>query len=148
VFSLLASNPAIVAVPFQVCRETPSSRWVGIASLIQLPFLITDSPWRGTMGDRRDRRTLMQLSTTALGLLSAALAVNAHHRHQHLAYLLVLAAIGDGLRYVCGHAIAQAVDLVDLNAMVFGRPRALFPAVALTLYHGGPRPARGRCSWP
>jgi MFS family permease len=28
---------------------------------------------------------------------------------------------------------------VDLNAMVFGLPRALFPAVALTLYHGGPR---------
>jgi MFS family permease len=233
-FSLLGSNLTIVAVPFQVYRETHSSLWVGIASLIQLPFLITGSLWGGAMGDRRDKRTLMQMSAAVLGLLSAALAVNAHLRHQHLAYLLVLAAlaagfagfsgplrtaaipklvrpdelvaayslnqvaynstmvigpalagvliasvglfscyaidastfvvligltsfmaplrasgentdtgilraIGDGLRYVRGHAIAQAVYLVDLNAMVFGLPRALFPAVALTLYHGGPR---------
>jgi MFS family permease len=51
----------------------------------------------------------------------------------------MLRAIGDGFRYVRSHAVAQAVYLVDLNAMVFGLPRALFPAVALTLYHGGPR---------
>jgi hypothetical protein len=51
----------------------------------------------------------------------------------------MLRAIGDGWRYVRRHATAQAVYLVDLNAMVFGLPRALFPAVALTLYHGGPR---------
>jgi MFS family permease len=51
----------------------------------------------------------------------------------------MLRAIGDGFRYVRGHAVVQAVYLVDLNAMVFGLPRALFPAVALTLYHGGPQ---------
>jgi MFS family permease len=48
-------------------------------------------------------------------------------------------AIGDGFRYVRAHAVVQAVYLVDLNAMVFGMPRALFPAVGLTLYHGGAR---------
>jgi hypothetical protein len=31
-FSLLGSNLTIVAVPFQVYRETHSSLWVGIAS--------------------------------------------------------------------------------------------------------------------
>ena len=51
----------------------------------------------------------------------------------------MMRAIGDGFRYVRSHAVVQAVYLVDLNAMVFGLPRALFPAVALTLYHGGPR---------
>ncbi len=51
----------------------------------------------------------------------------------------MLRAIGDGFRYVRQNAIAQAVYLVDLNAMVFGLPRALFPAMALTVYHGGPR---------
>jgi MFS family permease len=51
----------------------------------------------------------------------------------------MLRAMGDGWRYVRSHATAQAVYLVDLNAMVFGLPRALFPAVALTLYHGGPQ---------
>jgi hypothetical protein len=48
-------------------------------------------------------------------------------------------AIGDGFRYVKSHAVAQTVYLADLNAMVFGLPRALFPAVAFTVYHGGPR---------
>ena len=48
-------------------------------------------------------------------------------------------AIGNGFRYVRSHATAQAVYLIDLNAMVFGLPRALFPAVALVVYHGGPR---------
>ena len=48
-------------------------------------------------------------------------------------------ALVDGFRYIRDNPIAQAVYLVDLTAMVFGLPRALFPAVALTIYHGGAR---------
>ncbi len=48
-----------------------------------------------------------------------------------------LRAIGDGFRYVRGHSAAQCVYLVDLNAMIFGMPNALFPAVATHWYHGG-----------
>lgn len=51
----------------------------------------------------------------------------------------MLRAIRDGFRYVRSNHTAQAVYLADLNAMVFGLPRALFPAMALTIYHGGPR---------
>lgn len=47
-------------------------------------------------------------------------------------------AIAEGFRYVRQHAVVQAVYLVDLNAMVFGLPRALFPAVTKHIYHGGP----------
>ena len=232
--SLLGSNLTIVAVPYQVYAQTHSSLWVGLASLIQLPFLITGALWGGAMGDRVDKRVLMLISAVVLGLTSAGLAINAHVHNQHLIALLLLAAlsagfagfsgplrtaaipkmvkpdelvaayslnqvamntavvigpavagvliasvglyscyaidaisfgllailtfplapmpasaqhagtamfraIADGFRYVRAHAIVQAVYLVDLNAMVFGLPRALFPAVALTLYHGGPR---------
>lgn len=49
-----------------------------------------------------------------------------------------LRAIAAGFRYVRHHAVVQAVYLVDLNAMVFGLPRALFPAVTKHIYHGGP----------
>jgi MFS family permease len=49
-----------------------------------------------------------------------------------------LRAIRDGFTYVRRHAVVQAVYLVDLNAMVFGLPRALFPAVTKHLYHAGP----------
>ena len=232
--SLLGSNLTIVAVPYQVYRETHSSLWVGVASLIQLPFLIAGSLWGGALGDRADKRRLLIIGSFILGLASAGLAVNAHLPHTHFTALVLLAAVAagfagfsgpirgaaiptlvqpdelvaayalnqiivnvaavlgpslagvllagfgltwcylldaatfavlmvanafmhpmpssnehrdvamlrsitQGFRYVRSHAIAQAVYLVDLNAMVFGLPRALFPAVALTIYHGGPR---------
>lgn len=50
----------------------------------------------------------------------------------------VFGAIAEGFRYVRANAVVQAVYLVDLNAMVFGLPRALFPAVTKHIYHGGP----------
>jgi MFS family permease len=49
-----------------------------------------------------------------------------------------LRAIRDGFTYVRRHAVVQAVYLVDLNAMVFGLPRALFPAVTKHVYRAGP----------
>ena len=234
VVSLLGSNLTVVAVPYQVYRQTHSSLWVGMASLIQLPFLIAGALWGGALGDRIDQRTLMIVSSFFQGAVSIGLALNALSAHGHFALLLSLAAvaagaagfvsplrmatiprllksdqwvaayslnqiavntaavagpafagvllasvslsacywidaltfallavatmfmsalkptgehsgiamlraIGDGFRYVRRHATAQAVYLADLNATVFGLPRALFPAVALTLYHGGPR---------
>ncbi len=232
--SLLGSNVTMVAVPYQVYRITHSSLWVGVASLLQLPFLIAGSLWGGAMGDRVDRRRLFVASSLVLAALSGALALDGGTSRAHLAPLLALAAlsagaggfagpvrtatiptlvqgeelvaaysinqvivntatilgpalagvvlasvslaacyaldaasflvlaattglmrpippgggaagrrllgaIADGFRYVRSHATAQAVYLIDLNAMVFGLPRALFPAVALELYHGGPR---------
>ncbi len=234
VISLLGSNLTVVAVPFQVYRETHSSLWVGLASVLQLPFLVTGALWGGAMGDRGDKRRLMLACSSLLALLSAALALNARFDHGHLFVLVLLAAmsagiagfsaplrsaaipslvgaqelvaafslnqlafnvavvvgpaiaglliagvglfscygvdavtftlltvftmfltpmpatgrhrdtrilrsVAEGFRYVRGHVVTQAVYLVDLNAMVFGLPRALFPAVALTIYHGGPR---------
>jgi MFS family permease len=41
-----------------------------------------------------------------------------------------LAAIRDGLRFLRGKRVLQMTYAVDLNAMVFGMPLALFPAVA------------------
>ncbi|HEV2427412.1 MAG TPA: MFS transporter [Acidimicrobiales bacterium] len=231
--SLLGSNLTLVAVPYQIYRETHSSLWVGLASLIQLPFLVAGSLYGGALGDRGDRRTLLVGSGLVLGALSAGLALNASASGSRLAAVVLLAAasagaagfggsvrtavipqvvgddqlvaayslnqvtfnvaaalgpalaglllasvglawcygldaityglltlstlalprlrgaagppaalwraIADGFAYVRRHATAQAVYLVDLNAMVFGLPRALFPAVALTLDHGGPR---------
>lgn len=232
--SLLGSNVTLVAIPFQVYRDTHSSLWVGAASLFQLPFLIGGSLWGGAAGDRGDRRQLMITVALVQALLSAALGVNAWWTHGPLWTVLLLAAlaagaggfagplrssviprlvapdelvaayglnqvmmnvslvagpslaglllagfglswcyfvdaatfvviavasvffrsippnettaitslrasIAQGIAYVRSHRIAQSVYLIDLNAMVFGLPRALFPAVALTEYHGGPR---------
>lgn len=231
--SILGSNLTVVAVAYQVYERTNSSLWVGVVSFIQLPLLIGGSLWGGALGDRFDRRTLLAFASLLLGLLSAALGVNALFVHPNFAVLilvpavaaglaglagplrnaaiptlvapnelvaaislnqviinlgtlvgpalagvllatvglswcyfldaitfgiLVLAtlmmapmrpavehagakmmrAIRDGFTYVRRHAVVQAVYLVDLNAMVFGLPRALFPAVTKHVYHAGP----------
>ena len=231
---MLGSNVTMVAVPYQVYRETHSSLWVGLASLIQLPFLIAGSLWGGAYGDRYDRRVLLIIGSVIAALASAALALNAALNDSHLWAVLALAAgaaaaggfsgpirqsamptmlredqlvsayslyqivvnitvvagpalagvllasvsisscylvdaatflvlavatmfmspisspqgegakalfstIIDGFRYVRRHAVVQAVYLADLNTNVFGLPRALFPALTFTVYHGGTR---------
>jgi len=232
--SLLGSNVTMVAIPYQVYRETHSSLWVGLASFLQLPFLIFGALLGGAYGDRYDKRRLLVGSGVLCALVDLGLAINATTHGHHFVFLLTLAAllagvtgfsgpirtsalpkilgeedliagyslnqvvfnfalvagpslaglllasftlegcyvadgvtflilalatafldplpasgatmaaslwraIGDGFRYVKTHAVAQTVYLADLNAMVFGLPRALFPAVAFTVYHGGPR---------
>jgi MFS family permease len=48
-----------------------------------------------------------------------------------------LASIVEGLRYLKGQRLLSATYLVDLDAMIFGMPRAVFPALALSVYGGG-----------
>ncbi len=48
-----------------------------------------------------------------------------------------LRSIVEGLGFVRGRQAIQGAYLIDINAMVFGLPRALFPALAATLFGGG-----------
>ena len=50
-----------------------------------------------------------------------------------------LRSIVAGLRYVRHQPVIQGAYLIDINAMVFGMPRALFPALASTVFGGGAR---------
>jgi MFS family permease len=50
-----------------------------------------------------------------------------------------LAAVAEGLRWVRHQPVIAMIFLVDLNAMIFGMPRALFPALAATHFGGGSR---------
>jgi MFS family permease len=49
-----------------------------------------------------------------------------------------LRSILDGFRFVRRSQQVQGAYLIDVNAMVFGLPRALFPALAATTFGGGP----------
>jgi MFS family permease len=44
-----------------------------------------------------------------------------------------------GFAYLRGHRTLISTFLMDLNAMIFGMPRALFPVLALTVFEVGPR---------
>jgi MFS family permease len=49
-----------------------------------------------------------------------------------------LAAIREGLRYARQTRVLLATFVVDLDAMVFGMPVALFPILSLDVFHTGP----------
>jgi MFS family permease len=50
-----------------------------------------------------------------------------------------LRSIAAGLRYLRGRQVIQGAYLIDINAMVFGMPRAVFPALAISVFGGGAR---------
>ncbi len=50
-----------------------------------------------------------------------------------------LRSVVEGLAFLRSRSVLLTVFLVDLDAMIFGMPRALFPALAAEHFHGGPR---------
>ena len=48
-------------------------------------------------------------------------------------------SIVEGFSYLKGHQAIQGCFIADLNATILGMPTALFPALAITHFHGGPR---------
>jgi MFS family permease len=48
-----------------------------------------------------------------------------------------LRAVGEGFRYLRGRRVLQSTFIVDLIAMIFGMPRALFPVLARVQFHRG-----------
>jgi hypothetical protein len=46
-------------------------------------------------------------------------------------------SVAEGLRFLKGRQALQGAFLIDINAMVFGMPRALFPALGTGVFHGG-----------
>jgi MFS family permease len=48
-----------------------------------------------------------------------------------------LRSMTEGFRHLKSERLLSATYLIDLNAMIFGMPRAVFPALAVHLYGGG-----------
>jgi MFS family permease len=48
-------------------------------------------------------------------------------------------AIGEGVRFAWQRRVILAAYVIDLDAMIFGMPTALFPALALDVLHVGPQ---------
>jgi ENTS family enterobactin (siderophore) exporter len=54
---------------------------------------------------------------------------------------LSVGAIAEGWRYLRSTPLLQQVMLIDLNAMVFGMPRALFPVIGTQVLAATRRPS-------
>jgi MFS family permease len=48
-----------------------------------------------------------------------------------------LSSIREGISYLRGQRLLLSTFVIDLDAMIFGMPRALFPALGLTVFGGG-----------
>ncbi|MGH3441726.1 MAG: MFS transporter [Nitriliruptorales bacterium] len=48
-----------------------------------------------------------------------------------------VASVVEGLRFLRGRRVIQSTFYIDLNAMIFGMPRALFPELGTTVFGGG-----------
>ncbi|MFL5826135.1 MAG: MFS transporter [Thermoleophilaceae bacterium] len=76
-------------------------------------------------------------AVSCLGMALAAAAMRPHppvgiEEHEPMAR-----SIASGLRFVRGDRAVMGSFAIDLLAMTFGMPRALFPVLALSVYHAG-----------
>ena len=149
-FSVLGAQLTTVAVPFQVYELTRSSLAVGLASLAQLLPLIAGGLFGGSLADAVDRRRLLLLAGVGVRFIywiDAACLVAAvvaafligPQRPRGTSHRPGLRSIAAGFGYLRGRQVLQGAYLLDINAMVFGMPRALFPAMAATVFGGGAR---------
>ncbi len=74
---------------------------------------------------------------TYLAAIGAALAIAPIRAHPDAARP-TLSAIAEGLRFVRLRRIVLASFVIDLDAMIFGMPSALFAPLALDVFHAGP----------
>ena len=99
-------------------------------------------PRRGRTAARRGRRPLRLLDGRGdhggshRGDLPDGPAGPAGGRRRHRPGLRSIVA---GFSYLRGRPVIQGAYLIDINATVFGMPRAVFPALALTVFGGGAR---------
>ncbi|MDQ6605426.1 MAG: MFS transporter, partial [Actinomycetota bacterium] len=76
-------------------------------------------------------------AVTCLAMLGAALAIAPQRPKLTERPPPVRRAIGEGLRFVVSNNALSGSFAIDLVAMTFGMPRALFAVLSLTVYHAG-----------
>jgi MFS family permease len=133
----------MVAVAYQVYALTRSSLAVGLVSLAQLLPLIAGALLGGSLADAADRRRVLLVAQLLTLLCSAGLAVNAD-TGPALWPLFALPAVAAGFTATTESGLSAILpnlvprgEVATVNAMVFGMPRAVFPALATTVFGGG-----------
>ncbi|HEU4979043.1 MAG TPA: MFS transporter [Solirubrobacteraceae bacterium] len=79
-------------------------------------------------------------AVSCLAMVWAAWALTPQPPHGHGTDALEIGigrSIADGLRFVRGNRPLLGSFAIDLGAMAFGMPRALFPVLAVSVYHAG-----------
>jgi hypothetical protein len=76
-------------------------------------------------------------AVSCLGMVWAALAIGPQPPVGVEQHPPVRKSIAEGLRFVVSNKALAGSFVIDINAMMFGMPRALFAVLSLTVYHAG-----------
>ncbi len=143
-FGALVSNSGSwlqnLTVPFVILELTGSPLWVGLAGFAQfLPSFLL-GPLGGSLADRRDRRSVLLLTQTAMSVAAFVLwGVWIAGFHEPIVILAITAATGvfSGLMIPSWQAFVPSLiprsDLtsaITLNSAQFNASRAIGPAAA------------------
>jgi len=82
--------------------------------------------------------TVDALSCLAMVWALVTMAPQPPQTDDELAPVTIRSSIAEGLRFVRRNEALKGSFAIDLLAMTFGMPRALFPVLALSVYHAGP----------
>ena len=139
-----------------------SAGFAGADNPARTAIMVNLVPWDSLATANVLRQLLLQISLVAGpalgGLLLARLGVTAVYWVDVASFAAALAAtlalprqrpegrgtafglgsIVEGFRYLRGRQAIQGCFVSDLDAMILGMPTALFPALALHHFHGGP----------
>src|SRR3954447_627907 len=77
------------------------------------------------------------VSCAAMVIGVLALSPQPPQRDEEGPLLSIRRSIGEGLRFVRRSRALLGSFAIDINAMAFGMPRALFPVLAVSVYHAG-----------
>jgi MFS family permease len=153
VVTTIGAQLTVVAVPVQIYNLTQSSGKVGLTGLFGLVPLLVFGLWGGAIADAVDRRVLLLITGTGIGLISLALWLTAAVGVASMWLILALFAVQQGLfainqptRSAVLPRLLPATELPQANALSMMVQRfgtivgstlagALIPVVGLsTLY--------------
>ena len=127
-------------VPRLASREQLANAQAINSIILQLGFVLGPAIAGAALAAFGTGPTLL-IDTTTFGasLLSLLFMAPMPRLPSEVAAKRGLAAIIEGLAFLKDRQVLLSTFLIDVNAMFFGGPKALFPALALTVFKVGPR---------
>jgi MFS family permease len=130
--TVIGAQLTIVAVPKQIYDLTHSSGYVGLTGLFGLVPLVVFGLWGGAIADAMDRRTLLLITGTGIGLVSLVLWVVAASGFGNVWLILGLFAVQQAL-----FAINQPTRTAVLPRLLPPRELAAANALNMTVFQFG-----------
>jgi len=142
IVTALGAQLTAVVVPLQIYDFTGSSAWVGLAGLVGLVPMAAAALWGGVLADVRDRRRVLLVTTTGIGVTSALLCAQAWAELRSVGVLLVLVGVQQAL-FGANTAVSRAVTPRLVRPELLPAANALQSTVVLAAGIAGPLAAGG-----